>query len=316
MAERKIIAVLGATGAQGGGLVRAILDEPKGGFAVRAVTREVNSDKAKALAKAGAEVVSASVDDVESLKKAFHGAYGAYCVTFFWDHFSPEKEMAHARNLAQAAQQAKLQHVVWSTLEDTRKWVPLSDDRMPTLQGNYKVPHFDGKGASDKLFTEAGVPTTFLLTSFYWDNFINFGMGPKPGPDGKLAITLPMGDKKLPGIAAEDIGKAAYGIFKKGSEFIGKTVGIAGEHLTGAQMAASFSKALGKEVVYNSVPPEVYRSFGFPGADDLGNMFQFKRDFEEYFCGARDLAFTRSLNPKLQTFDQWLAQNKSRIPLS
>ena len=316
MAERKIIAVLGATGAQGGGLVRAILDEPKGGFAVRAVTREVNSDKAKALAKAGAEVVSASVDDVESLKKAFHGAYGAYCVTFFWDHFSPEKEMAQARNLAQAAQQAKLQHVVWSTLEDTRKWVPLSDDRMPTLQGNYKVPHFDGKGASDKMFTEAGVPTTFLLTSFYWDNFINFGMGPKPGPDGKLAITLPMGDKKLPGIAAEDIGKAAYGIFKKGSEFIGKTVGIAGEHLTGAQMAASFSKALGKEVVYNSVPPEVYRSFGFPGADDLGNMFQFKRDFEEYFCGARDLAFTRSLNPKLQTFDQWLAQNKSRIPLS
>ena len=316
MAERKIIAVLGATGAQGGGLVRAILDEPKGGFAVRAVTREVNSDKAKALAKAGAEVGSASVDDVESLKKAFHGAYGAYCVTFFWDHFSPEKEMAHARNLAQAAQQAKLQHVVWSTLEDTRKWVPLSDDRMPTLQGNYKVPHFDGKGASDKLFTEAGVPTTFLLTSFYWDNFINFGMGPKPGPDGKLAITLPMGDKKLPGIAAEDIGKAAYGIFKKGSEFIGKTVGIAGEHLTGAQMAASFSKALGREVVYNSVPPEVYRSFGFPGADDLGNMFQFKRDFEEYFCGARDLAFTRSLNPKLQTFDQWLAQNKSRIPLS
>jgi uncharacterized protein YbjT (DUF2867 family) len=276
----------------------------------------VNSDKAKALAKAGAEVGSASVDDVESLKKAFHGAYGAYCVTFFWDHFSPEKEMAHARNLAQAAQQAKLQHVVWSTLEDTRKWVPLSDDRMPTLQGNYKVPHFDGKGASDKLFTEAGVPTTFLLTSFYWDNFINFGMGPKPGPDGKLAITLPMGDKKLPGIAAEDIGKAAYGIFKKGSEFIGKTVGIAGEHLTGAQMAASFSKALGREVVYNSVPPEVYRSFGFPGADDLGNMFQFKRDFEEYFCGARDLAFTRSLNPKLQTFDQWLAQNKSRIPLS
>lgn len=316
MAERKIIAVLGATGAQGGGLVRAILDEPKGGFAVRAVTREVNSDKAKALAKAGAEVVSASVDDVESLKKAFHGAYGAYCVTFFWDHFSPEKEMAQARNLAQAAQQAKLQHVVWSTLEDTRKWVPLSDDRMPTLQGNYKVPHFDGKGASDKMFTEAGVPTTFLLTSFYWDNFINFGMGPKSGPDGKLAITLPMGDKKLPGIAAEDIGKAAYGIFKKGSEFIGKTVGIAGEHLTGAQMAASFSKALGKEVVYNSVPPEVYRSFGFPGADDLGNMFQFKRDFEEYFCGARDLAFTRSLNPKLQTFDQWLAQNKSRIPLS
>ena len=158
-------------------------------------------------------------------------------------------------------------------------------------------------------------PPRSLLTSFYWDNFIYFGMGPKKGPDGKLAITLPMGDKKLPGIAAEDIGRCAYGIFKKGSEFIGKTVGIAGEHLTGSQMAAAFSKALGKEVGYNDVPPEVYRSFGFPGAEDLGNMFQFKRDFEEYYCGARDLTVARSLNPSLQTFDQWLAQNKSRIPI-
>ena len=217
--------------------------------------------------------------------------------------------------MAEAAQRTKLQHVIWSTLEDTRKWVPLSDNRMPTLQGKAKVPHFDGKGESDKVFTELGVPTTFLLTSFYWDNFIYFGMGPKPGPDGKLAITFPMGDKKLPGIAAEDIGKCAYGIFEKGREFIGKTIGIAGEHLTGTEMAASFSKALGKEVRYNSVPPEVFRSFGFPGADDLGNMFQFKRDFEEYFCGARSPEFTRTLNPALQTFDQWLAQNKSRIPL-
>jgi uncharacterized protein YbjT (DUF2867 family) len=186
---------------------------------------------------------------------------------------------------------------------------------MPTLMGKYKVPHFDAKGEADHVFTGLGVPTTILLTSFYWDNFIHFGMGPKKGPDGKLAITFPMGDKKLPGIAAEDIGRCAYGIFKKGSELIGKTVGIAGEHLTGSQMAAAFSRALGKEVGYNAVPPEVYRSFGFPGAEDLGNMFQFKRDFEEYFCGARNLGAARSLNPSLQTFEQWLGQNKNRIPL-
>jgi uncharacterized protein YbjT (DUF2867 family) len=208
-----------------------------------------------------------------------------------------------------------LQHVVWSTLEDTRKWVPLSDNRMPTLKGKYKVPHFDGKGGSDHFFTDFGVPTTFLLTSFYWDNFIYFGSGPKKGPDGKLALTFPMGDKKLPGIAAEDIGKCALGIFKKGREYIGKTVGIAGEHLTGTQMATAFTEALGQEVRYNSVPPEVYRSFGFPGADDLGNMFQFKRDFEEYFCGARNLAVARSLNPELQDLATWLSQNKNRIPL-
>jgi uncharacterized protein YbjT (DUF2867 family) len=315
MAGNKIIAVVGATGSQGGGLVRAILDDPSGGFAARAITRDVNSEKAKALAKAGAEVVAATVDDVDSLKRAFHDAYGAFCVSFYWEHFSPEKESGHARNLAEAAKAEKLQHVIWSTLEDTRKWVPLSDNRMPTLQGNYKVPHFDSKGSSDHFFSDAGVPTTFLLTAFYWDNFINFGMGPKPGPDGKLALTLPMGDKKLPGIVAEDIGKSAYGIFKKGKEFIGKKVGIAGQHLTGKQMADSFTKVFGKEVTYNPVPPEVYRGFGFPGADDLGNMFQFKCDFEDYYCGARSLDFTRSLDPELKTLDQWLTQNKARIPL-
>jgi uncharacterized protein YbjT (DUF2867 family) len=186
---------------------------------------------------------------------------------------------------------------------------------MPTLNGKYKVPHFDSKGSSDHFFTDAGAPTTFLLTAFYWDNFITFGMGPKPGPDGKLALTLPMADKKLPGIVAEDIGKSAYGIFKRGKEFIGKTVGIAGEHLTGKQMAASFSKALGKEVTYNAVPPDVYRGFGFPGAEDLGNMFQFKCEFEDYYCGARNLDFTRSLDPELQSLDQWLAAHKNGLGL-
>ena len=315
MADKKTIAVMGATGAQGGGLVRAIQADKSGPFRARAITRDPGSDKAKALAALGAEVVAANIDEPESLKKAFAGAHGVYCVTVFWDHFSVEKEMAEVRNMAQAAKQAGVQHAIWSTLEDSRKFIPLSDDRMPTLQGKYKVPHFDGKGESDHFFTDAGVPTTFLLTSFYWENFVFFGMGPKKGPDGKLAIAFPLGDKKFPQIAVEDIGKCAYGIFKKGGEYAGKRVGIAGEHLTGAQMAAAFSKALGQEVRYNDVPPEVYRKFGFPGADDLGNMFQFNRDFADAFCTARSLAVSRALNPELQTLDQWLARNKGRIPL-
>jgi uncharacterized protein YbjT (DUF2867 family) len=312
---KRIIVVVGATGNQGGGLARAILSDKDGPFAVRATTRDVNSVKAKELAKLGAEVVAANVDHVETLKRAFEGAYGAYCVTFYWSHFSPERETANARALAEAAKAAGIQHAIWSTFEDTRKSVPLSDGRMPTLMGKYKVPHFDAKAEADHFFTDLGVPTTFLLTSFYWDNMIFFGMGPKRGADGKLAITLPMGDKKLPSIAAEDIGKCAYGIFKKGRELVGKTVGIAGEHLTGAQIAAALTKALGQEVRYNDVPPDVYRGFGFPGAEDLGNMFQFKREFQQLYCGARDLGISRSLNPALQTFDAWLAKNKGRIPL-
>jgi len=315
MEQKRIIAVVGATGAQGGGLVRRILSDSNSDFVARVLTRNTSSDRAKNLARLGARVVNADADDPASLEKAFEGAYGAYCVTFFWEHFSPEKELAHAAAMAKAAKRAGVQHVIWSTLEDTRKWVPLNDSRMPTLMGKYKVPHFDAKGEANQLFADLRVPTTFLLTSFYWDNLINFGMGPRKNPDGTWAFTLPMGDKKLPGIAAEDIGGCAYGIFKKGPEFIGKTVGIAGEHLTGAQMAAELSKALGREIRYNDVPPEVYRSSGFPGAEDLGNMFQFKRDFEPYFCGARDIKFSRSLNPELQTFEEWLGRNRDRIPL-
>ena len=315
MTEKKIIAVVGATGAQGGGLVRAILADKGGPFRARALTRDVNSPKAKELAAAGAEVVAADVDDPATLRRAFEGAHGAYCVTFFWDHLSPEKELAEAKSMAEAAKQAGVAHVIWSTLEDTRRFVPLDDDRMPTLHGKYKVPHLDAKGEADAFFTRAGVPTTFLLTCFYWDNFIYFGSGPKRGPDGGLALVLPMGDRKLSAIAAEDIGKCAYGIFKRGKEFIGKTVGIAGEHLSGTEIAAKMTRALGEKVTYQPVPPEVFRGFGFPAADDLGNMFQFYHDFNDYFQGARSVEFSRSLNPALQSFDQWLEQNASKIPI-
>jgi uncharacterized protein YbjT (DUF2867 family) len=160
------------------------------------------------------------------------------------------------------------------------------------------------------------VPTTFLLTSFYWDNLIHFGMGPKRGEDGVLSFVLPMGDRRLPGIAAEDIGRCAYGIFKAGGKYIGQTVGIAGEHLTGAQMAASLTRALGEPVRHLAVEPEAYRGFGFPGAEDLGNMFQFNRDFSDDFCAARSLDESRALNPTLQTFDGWLKANAARIPLA
>jgi uncharacterized protein YbjT (DUF2867 family) len=315
MSAKKIITVFGATGSQGGGLVRAILNDPNTDFSVRAVTRDQNSDKARELAQLGAELVAADIDDPQALQRALDGAYGAYFVTFYWAHFSPEKEKEEARNMAQAAKAAGLKHAIWSTLEDTRQWIPLSDNRMPTLMEKYKVPHFDAKGESDKVFMDLGVPTTFLRASFYWDNFIYFGAGPKKDADGKLALTLPIGEKKMAGIAAEDIGKCAYGIFKKGQEMINQTVGIAGEQLTGKEMAEALSKALGQEVFYNSISPATYRSFGFPGADDMGNMFQFYHDFDKVVNSVRDVNTSKQLNSELQSFDQWLEKNAQRIPL-
>lgn len=315
MANGKIVAVIGATGAQGGGLVQAMLADKARTFTPRAITRNPKSERARALADAGVEVVQGDADQPDSLPGAFAGAHGAFLVTNFWEHLSPERELAQAHAMADGAKAAGLQHVVWSTLEDTRKLVPLSDDRMPTLGGKYKVPHFDAKGEADQYFRQLGVPTTFLITSFYWDNLIHFGMGPRRGEDGHLVFALPMGMAKLTGIAAEDIGKAAYGILTKGSAMIGKTVGIAGEHLTGDEMARALGDAMGQPVRYSSIPFDVYRGLGFPGADDLGNMFQVYHDFGDEIRRARSLEFSREVNPELQTFKQWLGRNKERIPV-
>ena len=238
MSEKKVIAVVGATGAQGGGLVRAIHSDGGGPFVARAVTRKLDSEKAQALAQLGVEVVAGDADDPPSLDRAFAGAYGAFCVTNFWEHFSAEREGAQATAMARATRNAGVQHVIWSTLEDTRKTVPLDDSRLPTLHGKYKVPHFDSKGAVDRVFAEEAAPTTYLLAAFYWENFLNSGMGPRKGPDGDLVLALPLGGVKLPGIAAEDIGKCAYGLFRRGTGTVGQRFGVAGEVLSGPEMAA------------------------------------------------------------------------------
>ena len=270
MPAKKIIAVLGATGAQGGGLVRAIAADPDGPFAARAITRKPDSDKARALAALGIEVVAGDADDPSGLDRALAGAYGAFCVTNFWEHFSPDREIAQATNMARATRKAGLQHVIWSTLEDTRKWVPLEDMRLPTLQGKYKVPHFDSKGSVDGVFAREAASTSYLLAAFYWDNFVHFGMGARKNEDGDLVLALPLGGAKLPGIAAGDIGKCAYGIFRRGTSAVGQRFGIAGEILSGAEMASKMAHALGRKVVFSDVPFDVYRGLGFPGAEDLG----------------------------------------------
>jgi uncharacterized protein YbjT (DUF2867 family) len=311
MADKKIIAVVGSTGAQGGGLVRAIVADPNSGFAARGITRDVNKDKAKALAAAGAEVVSADLDNVDSLKKAFAGAHGVYAVTNFWEHFSGEKEIQQAKNIAEAAKAAGVKHVIWSTLEDTRTLMSADDTRMPILQGKYRVPHFDAKAEANAAFN--GLPTTYLVTSFYWDNLYMFGLAPKKDDKGVYSWTYPMGEAKLPGIAAEDIGKTAFGIFKGGSEYIGKTVGIVGESLSFQEMSKRLESIGISPVQFNAVDANLFRSFGFPGADEYGNMFQVYRDFEKQVNAARSVDVTRKLNPSLKNFDQWLNANKAAV---
>ena len=315
MPERKTIAVFGATGAQGGGLARAILADQAGAFSVRAITRNPASEKAQALARLGADIVVGDADAPETLDPALAGAYGVFCVTNFWEHSSPERELTQASAMARATKRAGAEHVVWSTLEDTRGFVPLDDDRLPTLRGKYKVPHFDAKGEADAVFQAEAAPISYLLAAFYWENFIYFGMQPHRNDTGTLTLAMPLGGQKLPGIAAADIGKCAYGVFRMGNAAHGQRFGIAGEILSGDGMAEALARALGQAVVFQDVPFDAYRALGFPGADDVGNMFQFQALQGEAFLRNRDPVFARQLNPELLSFDAWLTANAAKIPL-
>lgn len=304
--NKKIVVVIGATGAQGGGLARALV--ANGVYAVRGVTRNPASEKAQALTALGVDVVQAELDDVESLKQVFEGAYGAYFVTNYWEHMSVEKEIQQIKNLADAARDTGIEHVVLSTLEDTRKFI--KEGTMPKLHGDMYVPDFDGK-ASVTDYVSKAVPTTEYLPCFYYENFINFGMGPKPDAKGNLALTFPLGDVPFAAISAEDIGVFAAKVFEH-PELIGKTVGVAAQKQTIAHMAATFTKVLGKPVSYNAVAPEVYAKFPIPGADELANMFQFNRDHADTFNKTRDLEAVRKIVPGgLKQFETWLQENKA-----
>ncbi|MEU7117313.1 NmrA/HSCARG family protein [Streptomyces zaomyceticus] len=312
MTAKKIITVFGATGRQGGGLARAVLADRDGGFSVRAVTRHPDGERAVELKRLGAEVVRADMDDPASLGPAFEHAYGAFLMTSFWEHMSAEREKAQAAALAGAASHAGVQHAVWSTLEDTRACVPLDDERMPTLQERYKVPHFDGKAEADHYFLDDGVPTTFLRTTFFWENLLD-SFAPQRGADGALWLTYPMGEARLSGIAADDVGRTALAVFGRGTDLIAATVSIAGEHLKVADMAAALTEALGEPVRYRPLSPDEWRAQGFPGADESGNMFQYYTDCEQRFTEARDIDAVRSLNPSLQDFATWIEGHQERL---
>ncbi len=220
MADKKIIAVVGATGAQGGGLVAG---DP------RRSERRLRGARADAQARSPTRREGAGARGAprwsprhrrrrESVKKAFRGrARRVLRHVLLGALLAGPGDGAGARRWPRRRSTAGVKHVIWSTLEDTRKWVPLSDDRMPTLHGQVqgaalRLPRARRTTSSPT----PALPTTFLLTSFYWDNFICFGMGPKKGPDGRLALTLPDGGtRSFPGSPPRTSARCAYGIFRK-----------------------------------------------------------------------------------------------------
>lgn len=312
MGNKKVIAVLGSTGSQGGGLCHSLLDSPtQSDFACRAITRDPTKAKAQELEKKGAKIVRADMDDVASLAEAFDGAHGVFAVTNFWEHQSAEREKQQARNIADAAKQAEVKHIVWSTLEDTRRFMPSTDARMPVLQGKYRVPHLDCKNEANEYFEN--LPTTHLITSFFWENLHNFQMCPKKSASGQYVWTMPMGDAKLAGQATSDIGKAAHAIFANGAEHIGQTIGIVTEALTVQEMCNVVAKEFNVSVRYDPIEPSTYRTFPFPGAEEIGNNFQYFRDFNDEFLKLRSVDSMKKLNPDPLSFADFVSAHRSQI---
>jgi uncharacterized protein YbjT (DUF2867 family) len=301
------IVVFGATGRDGAGVVRAILRDPRRRYRARAVTRRPDGAVARALAAAGAEVVAADLDVPATVLRAMDGAHGAYCTTTAREHGSPERELAHACSLAWAAKRSGVAHVVWSTFEDTRDFAPCGSV-MPIRKGRYNVPPYDVKGEANRVFVDAGVPTTLLYPSFRWEDLVARGL--ERQPDGTLLLLLPFGEAPLPGIAAEDVGACAFAMFAAGEDAIGKAVGIAGEHLRGAELAAHLACALGRPVVHAPATPDAFAARPVDGAADLANLFRFKRDFAYAYAKARSVRCTRELHPAALTFAGWLAQHR------
>lgn len=254
--ENKLIAVIGATGSQGKGVVNALINE--GTFRVRAVTRNPDNYAGKAH-----EAVKADLTDLSSLTEAFKNAYGVFVVTNFWEGAD---EIAQGKIAIQAAKDAGVSHFIWSTLPDVEK----------ISNGKFEVPHFTGKAKVDEFVKQAGFEYhTFVQAPFYFQNLSGM-MGAQPQQDGSVGWTLPI-DPTKKGIHMADIndlGKVVAGAFLH-PEKVGN-----GSYLSLATEMNSFNdileayKAIGKTYQFNQVPAAVFSNF-FEGAGEIAQMLAY-----------------------------------------
>ncbi len=293
------ILVFGATGAQGGSVARNLLS--RGKFNVRVITRKPDSDVANALRALGAEIVPGDLDDPASLDAALEGVYGVFGVTNFWEHF--DKEEIHGRNLVNAVAKAGVKHFIFSTLPHIAK----------ATGGALKSPHFDLKAEHEDLARELGIPSTFVHVPFYYENFLAF-FPPRPAGDGTYAFGFPQGNTPLAAISVEDVGKLVAPMFEDPAKYIGKVVKLAGDEIPPAQYADAMSRATGKTVKYNYVPRETFAALGFPGAEDLADMFEYYR--LHIPSRVEDLKTCRAIAPDVQSFDTWITKNAAKLNAS
>ena len=284
----KLITVFGATGGQGGPIARALLQN---GFKVRAVTRNTESEKAKALRDAGSEVVAGSVSDRRSVKAAISGAYGVYVVTTI----SPDEERV-GKAVADECKEAGIKHVVFSGLDSVKDKIGKSCAR------------FDSKAAVEKYLDEIGVPNTSVRFPFYFENFLTF-FHLDVEPDGAYSFTLPM-DGPMDAMSVSDGAPIVVNVFQNPQQYLGKKIALSAERKSIPEYLEIVSKVTGKVVRYNQVSFEQFANQpNNPFAAELSAMFEYYSKVDTPY----DQAFTRRVNPGALTFQQWAEQNKDQL---
>ncbi len=296
MRTKPIILVTGATGAQGGSVARMLLKNKK--FAVRILTRNPDSQRARVLQRAGAEIVKGDLDDIRSLEMAMLGCYGVFGVTNFWEHYA--KEYQQGLNLIDAVKTSGIRHFVMHSMEDYSK---LSN-------GRYSVPQYDIKAALEQYAKREQVAATFVHMSFYFENF--FSLFPlQKGQDKTFYFGFPQGDTKLAMVSVDDLGGVVARIFNNPHAFIGRTVGVVGDDRTGHEYAQILSNVLERNIEYYYISRNEYAAYNFPGAEELANMFEVQR----LYIPERQAELEESykMNPEMQTFEKWATKNKQRF---
>jgi uncharacterized protein YbjT (DUF2867 family) len=290
------ILVTGATGLQGGSVARHLLEQ--GRFRVRAFTRNPAGQKADALRRSGAEVVAGTMADPDSLRAAMTGCYGVFGVTNYWEAF--DKELDLGKNLIDAVAASGIEHFVFSSLPHAYQM----------SGGELSVPHFDIKAKLAEYANKLGLPMTQVQVAFYYENFLNVSV-PRKQEDGTYTFGFPQGDTNLSGGVVSDTGGVVAQVFADRERFLGRTIGIVGEDMPPAHYAQILSKVLHKPVVYRHVPRHIFASLGFPGAEDLANMFDFNRRY--ILSRQGDMDESKRLYPGMQRFEAWAAANRRAL---
>lgn len=266
-------------------------------FKVRGITRNVESEKAQALIQQGVEMVKASTEDVASLEQAMAGSYGVFAMTNYWELMDQAKEVEMGKNIVDVAKKVGVEHFVFSGLQSVKKAIEKA------------CPHFDGKAEVEEYMFASGLSATTVRYAAFMENIFT-QLAPQKVGDGQFVWNIPMGNKDFDMVYTGRAGLAVTAIFKNPAEYIGKSVGLSGDRKTVSQ----YCEILNTHVAPAKVTPtqmtaEEFAKLPFPGADDLGVMFEFLQTSHPSYS----VDETKKLDPQTVDFEAFVKANKEKI---